>query len=158
MGDDSMIVRGLLVADGDAPEPAFEVDDIGALGSAPHGAGRQMSRTKAAGKMRNMRRCNDRDCLQVFGKGEVCPVHPEARSSKFRGRDTSTAEIDWPVVKGLLAARDITVLGAGADEAPGAYKRLEEVIALHPNVVVMERLSPIGVVMAGDDIYDPFKD
>jgi tRNA-splicing ligase RtcB len=132
MGDDSVIVKG-------------SGRDIGALGSAPHGAGRVMSRTKAAGK---------------FKKVAVERTAPDGSkfTKKIRVRDASTAAIDWRVVHADLAERGITVLGAGADEAPAAYKRLSDVIAAHENCEVMHRLQPIGVVMAGEDTYDPYKD
>jgi tRNA-splicing ligase RtcB len=132
MGDESVIVRG------------FD-RDIGALGSAPHGAGRVMSRTKAAGK---------------FKKVAVERTAPDGSTftKKIRVRDASTAAIDWQAVHAELADRGITVLGAGADEAPAAYKRLRDVIAAHENIVVVHRLSPIGVVMAGEDTFDPYKD
>jgi tRNA-splicing ligase RtcB (3'-phosphate/5'-hydroxy nucleic acid ligase) len=49
--------------------------------------------------------------------------------------------------------------GAAADEAPPAYKRLDSVLQAQGNTIqVIRRLHPIGVAMAGPDIFDPFKD
>jgi hypothetical protein len=40
-----------------------------------------------------------------------------------------------------------------------SYKRLDEVLAEHGDSIrVLHRLTPIGVAMAGPDIYDPYKD
>jgi tRNA-splicing ligase RtcB len=50
------------------------------------------------------------------------------------------------------------VLGSGADEAPEVYKDLDAVLAAHSNIEVVHRLRPLGVVMAGDDTIDPYKD
>ena len=132
MGDISVIVRGT-------------GEEIGALGSAPHGAGRVMSRTKAAGKWKRV---------------TVKRTAPSGKTytKKIRVRDKSTAAIDFDEVKAGLTARGITVLGSGADEAPGVYKRLSDVLAAHSNIEVVTVLQPVGVVMAGEDEFDPYKD
>lgn len=123
MGDGAVIVRGT-------------GEDIGNLASAPHGSGRVMSRTKAAGKWTK---------VVVNGK-------------RRRVRDASTAAVNWDAVRAGLAARGIVVLGSGADEAPEVYKPLDGVLAAHRNIEVVHRLRPLGVVMAGDDVFDPYKD
>lgn len=132
MGDVSVIVKGT-------------GEDIGALGSAPHGAGRVMSRAKAAGKWKRER---------------VTRKAPDGTTyeKKIRVRDASTGAVDWPTVQRELHERGITVLGSGADESPAVYKALASVIGLHPNIEVLHTLQPLGVVMAGDDTYDPYKD
>lgn len=132
MGDISCIVRGT-------------GDDIGALASAPHGAGRTMSRTKAAGKWK---------------RESVQRTAPDGSTymKKIRVRDKTTAAIDFDIVLGELAERNIVVRGAGADEAPGVYKDLADVLAQHRNIEVLHRLEPFVVVMAGEDVFDPYKD
>jgi len=132
MGDGAVIIRGT-------------GEDIGNLASAPHGAGRVMSRTKAAGK---------------FKKETVERTGPDGQTytKKIRVRDASTGGVDWPTVKADLGKRGIVVLGSGADEAPEVYKNLDAVLAAHSNIEVVHRLRPLGVVMAGDDIFDPYKD
>lgn len=72
----------------------------------------------------------------------------------------------------MIATKPLTIFGE-ADErtlaqiqnclkhdraVEGALKRLDEVLLQHANVEVLHRLSPIGVVMAGDDTFDPYKD
>ena len=156
MGDISVIVRGKTNA-GWAnvcplhkgypgyEECTYEVTDIGALGSAPHGAGRVMSRTQAAGKFRKFKEMRKREDGSEY-------------EFKVRRRDPSTAAIDWPAVKADLSGQGITVLGSGADEAPGVYKDLADVLAQHSNIEILYSLRPIGVVMAGADIRDPYQD
>lgn len=128
MGDISVIVRGT-------------GDDVGAIGSAPHGAGRTMSRTKAAGKWK-----------------KETVTRADGTTKKIRVRDKTTALIDFDTVKADLADQGVLVRGAGADEAPGVYKNLSSVIACHPNIEVLHTLFPFAVVMAGDDTFDPYKD
>lgn len=186
MGDISVIVRGI-------PSPEYiikrttpwdgdkEVDtvdmgpvgslenptiDIGALGSAPHGAGRVMSRTEAAGKLRKMWYCNNHNCdFQPERSVGNNTEHEKNRCPKCglplrkgRMRDTSTATIDWPTVHEQLKQSGVCVLGSGADEAPGVYKDLATVISQHKNIEVLHTLTPVGVVMAGDNVHDPYKD
>ena len=92
----------------------------------------------------------------------------------FEGEDESaddrivreTAELDryWLVtsdreLRERAGARAERVIGGGADEAPEVYKRLPEVLAAHAgSVCVKHRLRPLGVAMAGRDVFDPFKD
>jgi tRNA-splicing ligase RtcB (3'-phosphate/5'-hydroxy nucleic acid ligase) len=67
--------------------------------------------------------------------------------------------IDWPVVRADLRDRGIELRGGAADEAPGAYKRLDDVLAAHAGTVrVLHTLTPLGVAMAGADTFDPYKD
>ena len=121
MGEASVILEGV-----DSPLSAE------ALYSTIHGAGRAMSRTKAAGKWRK------RDGVRVREGGAV----------------------DFAGVTRELAAAGIELRGGAADEAPAAYKRLAEVLAEQgeQTIRVTQELRPLGVAMAGADTFDPFKD
>jgi tRNA-splicing ligase RtcB len=153
MGDVSVILEGVESAEASS-----------ALYSTVHGAGRVMSRTQAAGKFTHVWSCKNRECHKTLPKvkgGGPEPKCPDCGSnmSKKRVRDASTGLIDWPVVKAELRARGIELRGAGADEAPGAYKRLPEVLGYHAGSVrILHTLTPLGVAMAGEDVYDPYKD
>jgi tRNA-splicing ligase RtcB len=60
--------------------------------------------------------------------------------------------------RGAARRRD-QLRGGAADEAPDAYKRLDTVLAAHTDAVrVLHELRPIGVAMAGGDMFDPYKD
>ena len=58
-----------------------------------------------------------------------------------------------------LVGRGIELRGGAADEAPEAYKRLDAVLDAHADTIrIKHTLTPIGVAMAGADVFDPFKD
>ncbi len=96
--------------------------------STVHGAGRVMSRTAATGRSR-------------WGK------------KKGQGLISKEAMMGW------IRERGVELRGADVDEAPQAYKRLAEVLPQQGETIrVLHTLRPIGVVMAGDDVFDPYKD
>jgi tRNA-splicing ligase RtcB len=100
--------------------------------STVHGAGRAMSRTQAAGKWK--------------GWGE-------------KRRQVSRGAISENMMIGWLDRAGVVLRGGGLDEAPQAYKRLDEVLAAHGDAKrVANTLRPVGVAMAGAGEYDPDKD
>jgi tRNA-splicing ligase RtcB (3'-phosphate/5'-hydroxy nucleic acid ligase) len=104
-----------------------------ALYSTVHGAGRVMSRNEARGRF----------------------VRDPVTGKKMRqpGRVRHDEMHAW------LRDRGVTLLGGDLDEAPQAYRRLPEVLAHHAGTIRIEHtLKPFGVVMAGRDVVDPFKD
>ncbi len=107
------------------------------LYSTVHGAGRIMSRRKAVGKTKYLRDNFGQKRSTVISKGAV----------------------DFDLVKKQMRAAEIELRGAGADEAPECYKKLNEVLAYQGDTIkVLFNLHPIGVAMAGEDVYDPYKD
>ncbi len=101
-----------------------------ALYSTVHGAGRVMSRTEARGKI-------DRRTGAVLKPGKVSPQMMR----------------DWVAKKG------VTLRGAGTDESPHCYKRLDEVLRHHnASTKIVHTLTPLGVAMAGENEVDPYKD
>jgi tRNA-splicing ligase RtcB len=155
MGDESVILEGL---ESDENEQA--------LFSTVHGAGRVMSRSQAAGRVRRLSvyACSIRDCdFSVAAKGyagETCPRHPTAKMRKIRAEQVvRPGVVDWPAVQARLRAQGIVLVGGGADEAPEVYKRLPDVLAAHGDTIrVKHTLRPLGVAMAGRDVHDPYKD
>src|SRR5262249_43482253 len=58
-----------------------------------------------------------------------------------------------------LRDKGVRLVGGDLDEAPQAYRRLPDVLAQHAGTVRIEHvLRPVAVVMAGADVFDPFKD
>jgi tRNA-splicing ligase RtcB (3'-phosphate/5'-hydroxy nucleic acid ligase) len=156
MGDESVILEGVA-----APESEQS------LFSTVHGAGRIMSRTQAAGRVRRRRRwqCGHRDCRRLLESGPGggaarCPEHPGARPRKvWVAEQVRPGVVDWPRVQARLREQGIVLVGGGADEAPEVYKRLPDVLAAHAGSVrVTHTLRPLGVAMAGADVVDPYKD
>ena len=129
MGDDSVILEGV---DGAEAEKS--------LFSTVHGAGRVMSRSQAAGRIRRRKR--------IVGGRKVW-VHEQVKPGL----------VDWPAVQARLREQRIVLAGGGADEAPEVYKRLPDVLAAHSGSIrVKHTLRPLGVAMAGADVFDPYKD
>lgn len=162
MGEDAIIVEGV--------DSQLSKD---ALYSTVHGAGRVMSRTAAAGKMKRVSRwkCQDRDCTYTAPKGGyhkteggVTPKCPtcghKLRLTPMQERDPlRPGVVNWQEWQQKLKDAGIEIRGGGADEAPQAYKRLNEVIAYHGDTIkILHTLRPIGVAMAGGDVFDPWKD
>jgi tRNA-splicing ligase RtcB len=107
-----------------------------ALFSTVHGAGRIMSRTAAKGKFVN----------ETGEDGKTKRVRKE-------GLVRHDEMMKW------LRDRKVELRGGDLDEAPQAYRRLPDVLAAHDGTIrVLHTLTPIGVAMAGHDIYDPYKD
>lgn len=53
----------------------------------------------------------------------------------------------------------VELRGAGTDESPFVYRKLQEVLDAHSDTLeVLNVLKPIGVCMAGADEFDPYKD
>jgi tRNA-splicing ligase RtcB len=152
MGDESVILEGVESADNEQ-----------ALYSTVHGAGRVMSRSQAAGRVRRRKKwaCGNRDCPRVFDSADArCPDHPGARLTKvWVEEQVKPGLVDWPAVQKRLRERGIVLVGGGADEAPEVYRRLPEVLAAHGGTIrVKHTLRPLGVAMAGRDVVDPYKD
>lgn len=101
-----------------------------AFHSTVHGAGRVMSRTEAKGKY-------NRKTGELVKAGKISP---EMMS-------------EW------LAEKGVVLRGAGLDEAPQAYKRIDDVLSHHEGTLdIIHRLTPLGVCMAGANEFDPYKD
>lgn len=100
------------------------------LYSTVHGAGRVMGRREAIGKY-------DRRTGKCLRPGKVSRQMMDS----------------WVMSYGT------ELRGAGVDESPHCYKRLEKVLAAHEGTIkILHTLTPIGVAMAGPDEWDPFKD
>ena len=101
--------------------------------STVHGAGRVMSRTEARGR---------------FVKD------PETGKKLRQG-----GRVRHDEMQAWLRDKGVHLVGGDLDEAPQAYRRLPDVLAHHAGTVRIEHtLRPFAVVMAGADVFDPFKD
>ncbi len=121
MGDPSVILEGI-----DSEESRE------ALYSTVHGAGRVMSRRKAAGSYR--------------GRGK-------------KRRQVKPGAVTPEMMQEWLRKKKVKLRGGGLDESPHVYRRLTDVLRYHQNsITIRHRLTPLGVVMAGPDVFDPFRD
>lgn len=97
--------------------------------STVHGAGRIMSRTQAAGRM------------------------------NWKTRKRSGGLITPDEMHKAVRDFGVELRGAGTDESPFVYRKLQEVLDAHAETLeVLHVLKPIGVCMAGADEFDPYKD
>jgi tRNA-splicing ligase RtcB len=113
-----------------APDSPVTAMQRAALYSTVHGAGRVMSRTQAKGKTHRK-------------TGEI--IKP--------GLVTQEMLEEW------LNPLGVILRGGGLDEAPQAYRRLPDVLeAQGDTVTVLHTLTPLIVVMAGANEFDPYKD
>ncbi len=130
----SVVLRG--VAEGSGATDAQRA----AMFSTVHGAGRVMSRTEAAGKRHR------------FG--------PKA-GTLVRGADgepVRPGKVSDEMLRQAVSVSGVVLRGAGPDESPFVYRRLDEVLAQQPGIEIVHRLRPLAVVMAGADELDPYKD
>lgn len=98
--------------------------------STVHGAGRVMGRREATGLI-------DRKTGEVKRAPKITREMMNARVTEAR----------------------VELRGAGVDESPHCYKRLNEVLAAHETTVrILHTLTPVGVAMAGANEFDPYKD
>lgn len=104
-----------------------------AMYSTVHGAGRVMSRTDARGR---------------FVK------NPE--TGKKERQPGKVRHDEW---QKWISDKGVTLIGADLDEAPQAYRRLTDVLECHKNTInILHDLRPFGVIMAGSNEFDPYKD
>jgi tRNA-splicing ligase RtcB len=99
------------------------------LYSTVHGAGRVMGRMEAKGTF-------DRKTGEIKRIGKVSQLMMDT----------------WVQNTG------IELRGAGIDESPDCYKRLDSVLeACEDSIKILHKLTPVGVAMSGNE-FDPYKD
>ena len=95
-----------------------------------HGAGRIMGRTQA--------------------KGKTC---------RKTGRQLTDGLVKREEHEAWIKKVGVELRGGGLDESPYAYKRIESVLEAHKDTIkIVHTLTPIGVCMASEREFDPYKD
>jgi tRNA-splicing ligase RtcB len=86
----------------------------------------------------------------VRGTGSRASLRSASHGAGRRmSRKKARQQFTWADVQPLLRERDVTLLSAGLDEAPMAYKNIDEVMAAqHELVVALARFDPRLVKMA----------
>jgi tRNA-splicing ligase RtcB len=121
-----------VIVQGASPEAGSDLETIQkeSLYSTVHGAGRVMSRTAARGKIR-------------WKTGEII----------------SPGLVSLEMMHGWVREKGVVLRGGCLDESPHAYRRLPNVLAAQGDTIeVLHTLRPLIVVMAGADVFDPYKD
>ncbi len=88
----------------------------------------------------------------VVGKGNTDSLNSASHGAgRVLSRRKGKEKYKWGAVRGDLLKKGITVHGGGADECPGVYKPIDEVMK-HQNdlVSIVARFEPKVVVMCGD--------
>src|SRR5947209_15417297 len=88
------------------------------LYSTVHGAGRVMSRSQAAGRIRRqtVHACSIRDCNFAIPvkeyTGQACPEHPTAKMRRWKRAEVlRPGLVNWPAVQARLRKQGIVLLG-----------------------------------------------
>jgi tRNA-splicing ligase RtcB len=121
-----------VIVRGAVTEPGSDEETLQkeALFSTVHGAGRVMSRTAARGKIH-------RRTGRVIRPGKVSPE----------------------MMHGWVREKGVILRGGGLDESPHVYRRLPDVLAAQGGTIeILHTLRPLVVVMAGADVFDPYRD
>ena len=86
----------------------------------------------------------------VRGKGSADALNSAAHGAgRLMSRTAAKKKFDWPSVKELLQERKVTLMSAGLDEVPMAYKDIETVMAAQTDLVEpLARFDPRLVKMA----------
>lgn len=97
------------------------------------------------------------DCLHstVHGAGRIMSRSMAAGNRKGTRKGLVTRQMMAERCKDF----GVVVRGGNVDESPHVYRPLADVLAAHAGSIrVLHTLRPIGVVMAGADVRDPYKD
>ena len=88
----------------------------------------------------------------VRGKGNPASLDSASHGAGRRmSRTQAKTKYTWKAVQQSLLARGVHVLSAGADEVPGVYKDIDEVMSQQQDLVgVIARFDPKVVKMCGD--------
>ena len=88
----------------------------------------------------------------VRGKGNIESLHSASHGAGRRmSRRKASETFNWNSTRKNLESRGITVLSAGADEVPGVYKDIREVMQQQQDLVsIVGQFDPKVVKMCGD--------
>jgi len=93
----------------------------------------------------------------VHGAGRV--MSRTAAAGRFRGRRRQGGQISRDMMTQWVKKFGVELRGAGTDESPHCYKRLPDVLEHHKESIrILHTLKPLGVAMAGEHEFDPYKD
>lgn len=88
----------------------------------------------------------------VRGRGEPASLHSASHGAgRCMSRTAARSQFQWKAVRHELANQGIRVVSAGADESPGVYKDIHQVMAAQSDLVeILARFDPKIVKMCED--------
>ncbi|MFZ4506567.1 MAG: RtcB family protein [Fimbriimonas sp.] len=93
----------------------------------------------------------------VHGAGRV--LSRTQAAGKRKGKKRLGGSITPRMMEAWVKEAGVELRGGGTDESPHCYKRLPEVLAHHEGTIrILHTLRPVGVAMAGENEFDPFRD
>jgi len=86
-------------------------------------------------------------------------MEAKGRVDRKTGAVLRPGKVTLDMMREWVNRAKVELRGAGLDESPHCYKRLDEVLHEHGDSVrVLHTLTPVGVAMAGANEFDPYKD
>lgn len=93
----------------------------------------------------------------VHGAGRV--MSRTQAAGRKRGKKREGGAVTHRMMEAWVKEAGVELRGAGTDESPHCYKRLPEVLTHHGDTIrILHTLKPVGVAMAGENEFDPYKD
>lgn len=93
----------------------------------------------------------------VHGAGRV--MSRTEAAGRRKGKKREGGKVTREMMNKWVKEAGVVLHGAGTDESPHCYKRLPEVLNHHAETIrILHTLRPIGVAMAGENEFDPYKD
>ena len=94
----------------------------------------------------------------VHGAGRVMS-RTAAKGKRRKGKVLRAPQVDAGEMRRWLERKGVVLRGGDLDEAPQAYRRLDDVLKAQGDTIeVLHRLRPLIVCMAPGDTYDPYRD
>ena len=92
----------------------------------------------------------------VRGKGSDASLHSAAHGAGRRmSRTAAKKQFRWEDAMAFLRARNVTLISAGLDEVPMAYKNIDEVMAAQQDLVEPLARFVLGRIAASHNVQHP---
>ena len=86
-------------------------------------------------------------------------MEAKGKTDRKTGEVKRAGKVTPEMMREWVSREQVELRGAGVDESPHCYKRLPEVLAEHAESIrILHTLRPLGVAMAGEGEFDPYKD
>ena len=96
----------------------------------------------------------------MHGAGRICGrIEAKGKRDKVTGEWKRPPRFTREQMDAWLKEKGVYLIGGDVDELPMAYRRLTDVLQAHSGTVkILHTLRPFLVLMAGNDVRDPYKD